>query len=486
MATKKADESGERRRVGRALPATKSTRRVARNDRTRERSKPSEDVTAIYVLKLTVENVRCFGPAQTLDLSDGHGKPKQWTVILGNNGVGKTTLLQALAASLPKEDKAFSPKEGDAVFSPALCVDLHQRAPQFMRASEEMTSLRIALALGGPLAAAASTFEEDSTEISIEADGLVGFTSRDVALRGLHCIGYGANRSMGSGSLLGRDTDDHVATLFNEGAVLRNAEEWLLQADYAASKPSKEQARARDRRDAVKSMLIALLPDVEDLQLLADIGSNPARPQPGIRLKTPYGWVPLQALSMGYKTLLAWMVDLASRLYERYPDRDNPLSGPAVVLVDEIDLHLHPAWQRTLLDYLSQRFPNVQFIVTAHSPLVVQAATDANIVVLRREGDHVVIDNGASAVRNWRVDQILTSDLFGLPSARSPALDPLLAERRRLLTKPRLSAADERALARIERDIGQLPTGETPEQMEAMDIIQRAASALRRTGGGAR
>ncbi len=50
-----------------------------------------------YFLSLTVENIRCFGPAQTLDLSDGHGRPAPWTIILGENGLGKTTLLTCLA-----------------------------------------------------------------------------------------------------------------------------------------------------------------------------------------------------------------------------------------------------------------------------------------------------------------------------------------------------------------------------------------------------
>ncbi|WP_437907847.1 hypothetical protein WME95_08145 [Sorangium sp. So ce327] len=64
-------------------------------------------------------------------------------------------------------------------------------------------------------------------------------------------------------------------------------------------------------------------------------------------------------------------------------------------------------------------------------------------------------------------------------------LDALLAERREILTKPRLSTADRRALERVEREIGELPTGETPEQMEAMDIIQQAARSLKKAGGGA-
>ena len=72
------------------------------------------------------------------------------------------------------------------------------------------------------------------------------------------------------------------------------------------------------------------------------------------------------------------------------------------------------------MGFLTDRFPNTQFIATAHSPLVAQAAADANLAVLHREGDHVVIDNEVDNIRNWRIDQILTSDLFGLRN-RPPA-----------------------------------------------------------------
>jgi predicted ATP-binding protein involved in virulence len=172
------------------------------------------------------------------------------------------------------------------------------------------------------------------------------------------------------------------------------------------------------------------------------------------------------------------MVDFAARLFERYPDSPNPLAEPAIALVDEIDLHLHPRWQRTLMKYLSDLFPNTQFIVSAHSPLVVQAATDANVVLLRREGDHVVIDNDVQAIKGWRVDQVLTSDLFGLESARPPEIDDALAERTRILSKSRLSKADKTRLSELEAYIGDLPTGETQQDMAAMDIIRRAAVLL--------
>ncbi|WP_071903003.1 AAA family ATPase [Cystobacter ferrugineus] len=281
---------------------------------------------------------------------------------------------------------------------------------------------------------------------------------------------------MGAGALSAPKEAQHNDSLFLEDVPLRNAEEWLLQADYAASKAAPQHGGAAQKRDRIKQLLIDLLPEVSDLRFTPPDTSNPnAR----VEVQTPYGWVSMRGLSLGYRTLIAWMVDLASRLFERYPESPNPLAEPAVVLVDEIDLHLHPTWQRQLIGYLTDRFPRTQFIVTAHSPLVIQSATDANIVVLRREGDHVVIDNDVESIRGWRVDQILTSDLFGLETARPPQLERLLKERTALLSKPRLPQKDKARLNELESMIGPLPTGETKTEREALELIQRAAERMK-------
>ena len=95
--------------------------------------------------------------------------------------------------------------------------------------------------------------------------------------------------------------------------------------------------------------------------------------------------------------------------------------------------------------------------------------------VLRREGDHVVIDNDPQAIRGWRVDQVLTSDLFGLKTARPPQIEKALEERRKILSKARLTKKDKERVATLEAEIGELPTEETREGREAMDIIGRIA-----------
>ena len=219
------------------------------------------------------------------------------------------------------------------------------------------------------------------------------------------------------------------------------------------------------------------MPEDEITDIRCQPGSGP-NPKARAEFRTPYGWVPLRQLGYGYQTLITWVADLANRMAERYPDSANPLAEPAVVLVDEIDLHLHPIWQRKLMGFLTERFPSTQFIATAHSPLVAQAAADANLAVLRREGDHVVIDNEVDNIRNWRIDQILTSDLFGLKTARPPHIEAMMSEREKLLDKPKLNAAEKRRLEELNELVEDLPFGETTQERKERDAIKQALDVL--------
>ena len=106
-------------------------------------------------------------------------------------------------------------------------------------------------------------------------------------------------------------------------------------------------------------------------------------------------------------------------------------------------------------------------------------ATGANIVLLKREGDHVIIENNPETIRGWRIDQILTSDLFGLETARPPELEIPLLRRRELLTKPRLTKAEKQELKDIEAHLGRLPAGESFEQAKTMALIEGSLQMLK-------
>ena len=284
---------------------------------------------------------------------------------------------------------------------------------------------------------------------------------------------YGAARHMGKSNLDNKELADPLASLFSSAIELYDAEERLLELDYLALKNERHEKWLQK----IKQVIAAVLPDVAGeggVQILGPKAMGDFGETGGVRFTTPYGDVPLSGLSLGYQTTLAWVLDLAIRLNDHYLESDNPLAEPAIVMVDEIDLHLHPRWQRQIVAYLTQYFPNTQFIATAHSPLIVQSATDANLVVLRRKDEQVEIKDHRDFVEGWRADQILTSDLFGVHS-RSPRIEKLINERYDLLDKTERTPEEAQRLRELDEELDNLPTGSSREDNEAMEIIRKAA-----------
>jgi energy-coupling factor transporter ATP-binding protein EcfA2 len=447
-----------------------------------------------YFLSLTLENVRCFGDQQVLRLADAEGRPARWTVLLGENGTGKTTLLQTLVSAAPARfhcvRKGRSAEWDFWTWASGALADwtvahLPRGTPPFegrdvLSTVKARVSVSYGLAEPDFQSTVRYTLRRPPFPHVAGADGhatgMPGMRFRGHGLpERVFLAAYGPYRRLSPASLVEREEPRAVdtsafETLFNSDATLPNAEEWYLQRDYEAAKTGN--AVAEQQRQRVREILLRVLPGVSEITpRFSEPGTGKAR----LFAQTDDGLVPVSELGLGYQSVLAWVTDLASRLFTAFPSSPDPLAEPCVVLVDEIDIHLHPRWQRTLLDEISDVFPNAQFIVTAHSPLIVQAATDANLAVLRRRGDHVVIEQAPDAVRHWRVDQILTSDLFGLPSARPAVLDASLARRDAILEKDTLTPEDEAELAGLRARIGALPSGETPLAMEAEEILRRAA-----------
>ena len=440
-----------------------------------------------YFLSIELENVRCFGEKQKIDFSDGNGKPRQWTIILGDNGTGKTTVLKCVLNISPEVKTG----EGESLFGPRfdyfILEDFHQSrslnnvyrfSVKGYYSAQASLSNQNSQQIGSILAIP----DNDTSVITYKYGGiyeLINPHNKEDYKHNSAIFAYGASRKAGLTSLSNYEEDTYK-TLFDETFLLINPEEWLLQSDYATKRESKFAEKRKQQLTLIKKILVKILPDVTDVRFSERKQKEKRIPKPIVEFHTPYGWVESKDLSLGYRTSMAWMVDFASRMFDRYPESENPLAEPAIVLIDEIDLHLHPKWQRELIDYLTNLFPNTQFIVTTHSPLIVQAAAarDANIVVCRREGDHVVIDQSIEAVRGWRADQILTSDLFELPSTRDTELEKLEKQRREILSKPKLTKADEKKLKELSAELEDLRVMENPEDDKAMDIIRRAAAHL--------
>lgn len=133
--------------------------------------------------------------------------------------------------------------------------------------------------------------------------------------------------------------------------------------------------------------------------------------------------IPFNALSDGYRAFLGWVGDLLFHIEQSCPSGKKLVDNEGIVLIDEIDLHLHPAWQMKILPLLAEALPKIQFFVTTHSPLVVGSIEWQNIIYLKTDEE-----NCSTPIREKRntygldSDQILVSDLFGLKSTRNDSV----------------------------------------------------------------
>lgn len=184
----------------------------------------------------------------------------------------------------------------------------------------------------------------------------------------------------------------------------------------------------------------------------------------------------IEQLSDGYKIVTAMVADIASRMAEANPDMDDPLQSNGIVLIDELDLHLHPKWQRTIIGSLTKTFPNIQFIVSTHSPIILSGATnDAQVIMLREDS---IIDTDAKEYETYDISQLLLSELFGLKSSRSPQWDSLLSEQSDLLKKNDRSLEENARLKVLDKLLSQLSFGDSIEQIKSRELLYRIANRL--------
>lgn len=352
----------------------------------------------IQLSSLRLENIRCF-ESLSLDFSGAeHGRPAAWTVLLGNNASGKSTVLKALALALAPTQDAL------ALFAQ------EQDSSPFLRRKTSIGLIRVDYldSSGQANASVLVIRQRGSEEQLLFASSNPPTTQLDNSLGNLTetplICGYGAARRVfGTSSPRGYSVRDAVGTLFNIEARLQNPE--LAVRRLVSVSPAGEQDILRRVDEALN------LPKGS-----TRLGSE------GLEVSGPWGsFMPVGSLSDGYRATLSWLLDfigwslLRSRSEPDWTDR----SPSAVILIDEIEQHLHPRWQRRILGRLRTQLPNVQFVVTTHAPLCVTGTTDlsdvdVNLFHLGWQGDSVVSSPPMKPPRGQRADQVLTSYLFGL------------------------------------------------------------------------
>lgn len=346
------------------------------------------DSNAVYIADIETLSYKNFNEITNINFKKENGEIYPWTIFLGNNGTGKTNLLKVLSCMEAQK------------------IDIENdfkniRTAYFPKNIEVLHKININLEYENNLIKWSSDRYEKRASHSAYIQNEILF---------FEVYAYGVNRkSSRKTKLSSDDAIENNATLFNHNISLINLEEWLLQTDYAVKNGQKT---AQKRLDLIKEIITgAIFPELQDFRFQTDEKLNNS-----VEFKTEEGWFQFDDLAYGYQSTLSWIVDFCKKMFDRYPKSLNPLKEPAIVLIDEIDLHLHPEWQRNITQILSNLFPKTQFIATTHSPIVVQSLEEANVYILNKEAKNVSITRMPNKTfRGWSVEDILNK-VMGLKS----------------------------------------------------------------------
>lgn len=190
--------------------------------------------------------------------------------------------------------------------------------------------------------------------------------------------------------------------------------EWYRNQEDAenAVKVEKKDFNYADRSlNAVRKAIIAMLPEFENIHIARKPRLEMVVEKEGIKLN-------VSQLSDGEKCVLAMFGDLAKRLALANPKLTDPLQGEGIVLIDEIELHMHPSWQRRILGVLRKTFPNIQFIITTHSPIVLSEVDDLyKVFFMSNDGKETIVSD-FSRMDGYDINYIL-EEFMGTKSRNS-------------------------------------------------------------------
>lgn len=369
----------------------------------------------MFIDRISISNLRSFRNAEIgfcySGCPDSPPVPNV-TLLLGDNGAGKTSVLRAvaLAALAPViESSGFRPYRLVRRTSSETPQEAVVRGEFILHAQDIGQKER-----DGVQPARAETrilrrgdIEQiKSGEFDSRWEGIFHESSPAFLV-----LAYGASRRVESSASVDQSARaksrsvryQRVSGLFEEGVTLTPLATWLphLRRENPA------------RHMEVIRLINQLLP--EGTEILGE-------PEDGeyvfMHQNAP---VPFAAMSDGYRAYIGWVADLLYHVSTGVPGGYKLAENRGIVLVDEIDLHLHPAWQRVVVPQLAAALPNLQFILTSHSPLVVGTLHSANLRVIEAD------ESGASDVARLHehvhgrtADQILVSSYFGLSSPRAP------------------------------------------------------------------
>jgi energy-coupling factor transporter ATP-binding protein EcfA2 len=354
-----------------------------------------------YIQTIEISN---FKSIESFSLHLENGRSSMFapsTILLGENGVGKSSVLQALDLAL------MPPKQRMRVMKGINQHTYNAYDSNFAENNEIELPIDITIKY------------ENGKRTRLYQKIYKGAFHRDGEPLNVS-ISYGARRYFieGKGSL--NEVMPNI-TLFNPANFLQDPTLWLRNIDD-------------EKFDAIARALRPILCMSGADHIFRDVNGFVFGSING-------GVLPITKLSEGYRSLITMVVDMMRGLLA---DWDNLELARGVVIIDEIENHLHPRWKMRVMKALREAMPRVQFIVSTHDPLCLRGMNAGEVQVLYRNQDrHICSVEDLPDITTLRVDQILTSDYFGLSSSEDPQQMELLDKIAKYAAIPEGQLTDE-------------------------------------------
>jgi len=414
----------------------------------------------LLLKSLSIEQMRCISTA-SVDFMAG-ATPRSRTVIVGANGAGKTTLLRALALSLVHVTGATS-----------LMNKLPGELVRRNKKGHKATAAVIRLELFDPDAVDAVYVV--TTKVAEDESGrevLVQETTPQVfPWERVLVAGFGVNRGGRRYAELSQyDTSRALESLFSDDSPLLDPEGVLKSLALEKALNHGKGARL-DQVLRVLRGLLRLNPNHK-----FDIDHK------GVRVHGPWGAQPFHALGDGYRSTAGWVLDFIGHVLAA--DRQGDKGPAGIVLIDEVDEHLHPAWQRELLPLLSKHLPEVQLVATTHSPVTVVPTEAHELVLVSLHNAVANVSQDLPDTTAKSIDAILRGQWFGLEEVMDDETERLLADYRRAL---RDGPQDGEAFRSLRHEVRQRAPSAlgTPLEEMAVQVVEELRNAKRAAPSGA-
>ncbi|HIF9316330.1 TPA: AAA family ATPase [Photobacterium damselae] len=371
-----------------------------------------------YIEKLYLRNFRQF---KQLDVEFN----KRFNFIAGPNGCGKTSILAGISHSFSHDSLQFSRFNEDSEFWTDVIVDGEKKRTGLGKGSLTGTSYR------------KSSINRWNLPPSEEGRESIVLHSTQASLNGFCPLFIGAERSIKYKQIQGMTReptrDEQISVYTSSGTVslygennyshqnYRDIKQWLVNRYFIIDKEW-----AAEERENWNHM-------IQYLPTLAPFDSDFSYVRTGKDLEPVFSLYGqecyLEELSAGFQAILFIIANIFEWVEGTRPDGERLVSqASGTVLIDELDIHLHPEWQFTLRDGLANIFPELQFIVTTHSPHLLSSAKENEIIVMERNHDQNEYDLRPSDKRfsGWSTDQIL-SEVMGVVSLENKDYEKLIS-----------------------------------------------------------